>query len=589
MSGRVDLSIWGDVAVLTIGHPPVNALSHAVRQGLHGLVEACGRGGRFRAMVITGDGSTFPAGADIREFGRPIEPPMLNAVIAAIEASPIPVIAAIHGTAFGGGLELAMGCHQRIATMDSRLGLPEVKLGVMPGGGGTQRLPRLVGIEMALDMILTGRPVTATHACAAGLVDRIAEGDLLTAAIEFARECAGWPVAAQLARNLERKLKDFRPATFDTWRKRIADQNAGEVAPVEILKSIGNTLLLPFDAALREERAGVAVCMASPQSAALRYLFFAERDVRKVSGATVGQQPIRTIVLAGRSPHSPALASMLADSGLMVVHWDAGGTVTDELAAADLVIVAGHGTISGDPELVGTLDRVAAEVPVAILGQSQGVDAFASLSARPERVFGLKVFPGSGAIALIEIVRGRQSLPAVLAAGLGLGRLLGISAVVVGDQEGLVANRMLCAYLAGAERLARSGIAPAALDRALRAFGMRDGPFGSAGSVDEATTVDDDIVERCFARAVDEGARILEAGLVERASDIDFIWASVLGFPRHRGGLMYWADTIGLAGIVAMLETDSGRDGGRGPSPLLARLARLGRPIHEYRRLAEGG
>lgn len=653
MAGTVHLSKVGRVAVLSIDHPPVNALSHAVRSGLQARVEEAGADDRIGAVVIVGAGETFPAGADIREFGKPIAAPMLNAVIGTIEASAKPVIAAIHGTAFGGGLELAMGCHGRIASPSAKMALPEVTLGVMPGAGGTQRLPRLVGLEKALDMIVTGRAIDARDALRAGLVDALAEGDLVAAALAMAEASVDAPSRPVLARDRSDKLSSADPGLFDLFERLIDRRYSGQVAPREVLKSVRNVLNTAFDEALRLEREGVAACLASPQTLALQYAFFAERAARKIDDlpAGIAAREVRSVGLAGCGPLARGIAIACADAGLRVCLWDedaravraaaeslreeygravTGGRVSDAeaqarlarvtvvdtlcgLATVDLVIEAVAEDLASKARLVQALDQIGGEAVLATSTPFLDVNEIARFSRRPETLVGLHFFLPAHVVRQVEIVRGAATAPEVVATAVAFCRALGKTAVVIRDCDGFVGDRMLRAYLDEAFALAEEGVPRREVDRALRSFGMSFGPFelcdylgaglaqrirdgrrgggdpvsprgtGSPASDGALTIADDVVVMRCLSRAVDEGVRLIEEGVVQRPSDIDVVWLNGLGFPRHCGGPLYWADTVGLTTVLQTLERISERraPASSGPAALLVRRAAEGGRIRE--------
>jgi 3-hydroxyacyl-CoA dehydrogenase len=519
MSSVVDLRRDGDVAVITIDSPPVNALSHAVRSGLRGALETARDDAAAGAVVIACAGRTFVAGADIAEFGKPPQPPHLSEIIALLEAMPKPVVAAIHGTALGGGLELTLGCHYRVAAPTARLGLPEIKLGIIPGAGGTQRLPRLIGMEKALPMILSGNPIPAQEARALGLVDEIAEGDLTAAAIAFARKVAGKRPLPRIRDNDE-KLKPLRddPKEFDDLVAANTKRTRGLHAPAGAVEALRAAFELPIDEGLKKEREVFSRLVTGDQSRAQRYIFFAERDAAKVADMPRDTRPreVRKAAVIGAGTMGGGIAMCFANAGIpvTVVETDQaaldrglatirrnyentmrrGGLTQADLdrrvgllapttdygavADADFVIEAVFETMDVKKQVFGRLDGIAK--PEAILASNTSyldVNAIAQATKRAPSVLGTHFFSPANVMRLLEIVRGRETAPDVLATAIALGRRIGKVPVVVGVCHGFVGNRMLRARGIEAERLLLEGALPHEVDAALTEFGLPMGPF----------------------------------------------------------------------------------------------------------------
>ncbi len=681
-----------DVAVISFDNPPVNGLSHAVRSGILDALARAQADPGARAIVLTGTPDVFSAGADIREFGTPASSaePTLRQLIERIETSPKPVVAAIAGTALGGGLELAMSAHHRVASADARLGLPEVKLGLLPGAGGTQRLPRLVGVEKALEMIVTGDPVPARDLSGAALLDRVVDADPLGAAVELARseEIAGRP--PRRSRDLPLDTSSLL-RLCEAARAKLKAARPVQPAPlraVDAIEAAGGS----FDEGLAVERRAFLELMDSPESKGLRHAFFAERAAGKVEGVTAST-PARTVKQAaviGGGTMGSGITVALLDAGLPVrllemdqAALDRGisriagiydaqvkkGRLSeaerdrrmallrptlsyDDVAQADLVIEAVYESIDAKRGVFGELDRVMK--PGAVLATNTStldVDAIAGFTKRPSDVLGLHFFSPANVMRLLEVARGRATAPDVLETGLALGKTLRKVAVVSGVCEGFIGNRMLEGYTKQSWYLVEEGATPEQVDRAMEAFGFAMGPYrvgdlvghdvslairqhrraarpgyvnstlpdrlSAAGRLGQKTgagwydypegprkavpsaTVealiaehrkelgitprsigDTEIVDRLVYALVNEGARILEEGIAARASDIDVVYLTGYGFPRTRGGPMFYADQVGLGRVLERV-----REFGRNPhgdpafwtpAPLLVRLGGAG-------------
>ncbi|RWB53332.1 3-hydroxyacyl-CoA dehydrogenase NAD-binding domain-containing protein [Mesorhizobium sp.] len=516
MSNFVDVANENGVAVVIIDNPPVNALSFHVRKPLHAALAALRDDPAARAIVIACAGRTFVAGADITEFGKPVEQPELRAIIALLETIAKPTVAAIHGTALGGGLELALGCHFRIADQGAKLGLPEVKLGLLPGGGGTVRLPRLVGAAKALGMIVSGTPISAGEAKAAGLVDAVFDGDLLAEAIRFASEMADRGGAFIAVRDRNDRLAEADLAAFDARAAELAKKARGLEAPLACTEAVRNAITLPFDEALAAERQLFLQLVSGDQSRAQRHLFFAEREAAKVPGKDLQRRNIARVGIIGAGTMGGGIAMAFVNGGFPVTLLETSeealqrglttidknyavsvsrGSLTEEakqqrlglfkgstdyadLADCDLIIEAVFEDMAVKREVFGRLDAVAG--PGAILATNTSyldVNAIAASTSRPQDVLGMHFFSPANVMKLLEIVRAEKTAPDALATVTDLARRVGKVAVVVGVCHGFVGNRMLSARGAENEALLLEGATPSQVDKAFTDFGWPMGPF----------------------------------------------------------------------------------------------------------------
>jgi 3-hydroxyacyl-CoA dehydrogenase len=508
----VTLERRGATAVIKIDNPPVNALSHAVREGMMRAIEEAEQDAGVRAVVLICSGRTFIAGADIREFDQPPQAPYLPDVVARLEACEKPVLAAIHGTALGGGLEVAMGCHYRLAVESATLGLPEVKLGLLPGATGTQRLPRLVGAGRALGMMLSGEPIAAQAALDAGLVDRMTGGDdLLAAALGYAQEL-----------DKPRRVRDLPvpPAdagVFDRARQQIAASSRGLLSPGRIVQAVELSTRVGFDEGVAAERELFLECKESPQSSGLRHAFFAEREVAKVPGIGKGTavRDVQRVAVLGAGTMGSGIAYACLGAGCRVHLLDndeaglargeaairklfeggiARGKLTEahaaegqqrldttrdygDIADADLVIEAVFENMSIKKEVFGKLDAVCKSGAILATNTSTlDVDAIAAATTRPQDVIGLHFFSPAHVMRLLEIVRGEKTSDDVIATALALAKRLRKVGVVVGNCFGFVGNRMLYSYGRENQLLLLEGAAPETIDRVLTDWGMAMGP-----------------------------------------------------------------------------------------------------------------
>jgi 3-hydroxyacyl-CoA dehydrogenase len=514
----VDLHRDGEIAIVTVDNPPVNALKHEVRAG---LAEALGQtrdDAAVKALVIACAGRTFFAGADITEFGKPPQAPGLGEVIAAIEAIPKPVVAALHGTALGGGFELALACHFRVAVPGARVGLPEVKLGLLPGAGGTQRLPRLIGPEKALKMIVTGDPIEAREALVDGIVDEIIEGDLTAGAVAFAQRVGTEKRSLRLVRDRDDKLvaEGFADAAEALTRRL-----RGRDAPAACVEAVRNAIVLPFDEGLKREAELFRKLMAGDQSKAQRHIFFAEREAARVPGVPEGTKPrpIATAAVIGAGTMGGGIAMCFANAGIPVTLVETGrdllqrgldriasnyrttvsrgGLAADEMDrrislihgvteldavnSADVVIEAVFEEMDLKKRVFADLDRVAKAGSVLATNTSTlDVNEIARATGRPQDVLGTHFFSPANVMRLLEIVRGAATAPDALATAVALGRRISKVPVTVGVCYGFVGNRMLARRSVEAERLLLEGALPQEVDNAVADFGFPMGPFAMA-------------------------------------------------------------------------------------------------------------
>ncbi|MBP1849616.1 3-hydroxyacyl-CoA dehydrogenase NAD-binding domain-containing protein [Rhizobium halophytocola] len=501
------------VLVVTIDNPPVNATGAAVRAGLMAALDQARTDALVAAVVITGAGKTFIGGADIREFGKPPVDPALPAVIAAIEAFDKPVVAAINGAALGGGLEVALACHGRVAGQTASLGLPEVHLGLVPGAGGTQRLPRLVGTLVALKMITDGKPVGASQALETGLVDRMADADLLAAATGFARSL----VAQPLRRTGQLTVRPHDAGAFEAEAERVAKKARGRSAPLEGIRLVRMATESDLDTGLKAERETFVRLRDSTESAALRHIFFAERSAGKPPELkAVEPRRLETIGIAGTGLMGCGIAVATLAAGYRVIALDqtaeaaekgavriretiaksvASGRLSQEsadtqlsrltvtadanlLSAADLVIEAVFDDLQVKTDLFQRLDGIVPETTILATNTSYlDPDEIAAATAHPSRVVGLHFFSPAHIMKLVEVVRCASTAPEVLATALAFARTCRKIPVVTGVCEGFIGNRIFSAYRDEAERLIEEGALPQDVDRAMEAYGFPMGLF----------------------------------------------------------------------------------------------------------------
>jgi 3-hydroxyacyl-CoA dehydrogenase len=651
----------GDVLIVLSNNPPVNALSTAVRQGLVDAIAEAESDEGVKAVVIACEGQTFFAGADITEFGKPPQQPWLPAVVDIIENCSKPVVAAIHGTALGGGLEVALACHYRVADKSAKLGTPEVKLGLLPGAGGTQRLPRAAGVRKALEMTATGNPIGAKEAFDCGLVDRLAEGDLLSHAVAFAEEVRD---VRPLPKSSERqdRIAEADPEVFDAFAKENAKRFRGFEAPLKNIEAVRAATQKPYAEGVIEERKLFMELMTGEQSAAQRYFFFAERKANKIEGLPEGTEPrpIRKVGVIGAGTMGGGISMNFLSAGIPVTIVEMGqealdrgtgimrknyeasaakGKLTSDqvekamgylqptldfaaLADCDLIIEAVYENMDVKKEVFGRLDKIAK--PGAILASNTSylnIDEIAASISRPQDVVGMHFFSPANIMKLLEVVRGARTAADVLLTAMQLGKRIRKVPVVAGVCHGFIGNRMLMPRQIEATKLLLEGATPEQVDRVHVEFGIPMGPFQMADlagvdigwhrdpnrienvrdalcaidrwgqkkgagfydydekrrpspspvvqqiiedfakkqGVKRRQISDEEIVERTLYTMVNEGAKILEERIAQRASDIDVVWVYGYGWPVYRGGPMFWADSVGLQKIVDGLKRQEQR------------------------------
>ena len=685
MSEVVSYERDGDIGVITVDNPPVNALGHAVRQG---IVDALDKGladDGAKALMIIGGGRTFPAGADIREFGKPPQEPSLPDVVQTLENSDKLLIAAVHGTALGGGMEITLGCDYRVALDSAKMGLPEVNLGLLPGAGGTQRLPRLIGAKAAMQAIVEGKPMKAAKLKDMGVVDEVVSGDLKAEAIAYAEKLVA--DGAPRRKVSELAVEKESDNVFSEFEQSIARKKRGFLAPFHCIKAVQAATELDFAAGMKRERELFTELLNSPESAAQRHVFFAEREVGKVPGISkeTPQREIKQVGIIGAGTMGGGIAMNFLSAGIPVTmvemkqealdrgvsiirrNYEATakkGRITseqvekamanlsttlsyDDLADADLVIEAVFESMKVKKQVFGELDRVAKQGAILATNTSTlDVDEIAASTSRPEDVLGMHFFSPANVMKLLENVRGDKTADDVVATVMDLSKRIGKVGVMVGVCHGFVGNRILHKRQDQAVQLVNEGATPEQVDRVIYDFGMPMGPFAmadlagldvgwriredirendpanapernwmdalaeaerwgqktgagvfeyvegdrtprrsdvahaeieayrAAHGITPRDISDTEILERCLYVMVNEGARILEEGIAARPLDVDIVWIYGYGFPVYRGGLMFWADQVGLPTILERIKTfhtDTGADTWQ-PAPLLERL-----------------
>ncbi|MGF6467300.1 3-hydroxyacyl-CoA dehydrogenase NAD-binding domain-containing protein [Paraburkholderia youngii] len=681
----------GKVLLVTIDHAPVNALSADVRRGLLAAIEAADADRAVEAVLIVGAGRNFVAGADIREFGKPPLPPSLPDVCNRIEACGKPVIAALHGAALGGGLEVALAAHYRIAVEGAKLGLPEVQLGLLPGAGGTQRTPRLIGAPAALDLILSGRHASAKEAFALGLIDRLGDSDdILAEGLAYVHELLAGHAPVRRTRDaaaLNDRVASL--AAIAKAREETAKKARGLFSPLKIVDAVEAAIEKPFDEGLKFERTLFLQCLDSPQRAGLVHAFFAEREVLKAPETRDAKpRALEAIGVIGGGTMGAGITVALLDAGLPVTmierdeaslargraHIDkvydgliakgrltaekkaatmarwSGSTSYDALAHVDLVIEAVFEDLDVKKAVFAELDRVCK--PGAVLATNTSyldIEAIAASISRPADVIGLHFFSPANIMKLLEVVVPKQVSADVVATAFELAKKLRKTPVRAGVCDGFIGNRLLAVYRAAADALMEDGASPYQIDAAVRAFGLPMGPFqvvdlaggdigwaarkrraatrdpnaryvqiadrlcergwfgqktgrgfylypeGSRGGMPDPEVeaiidaerkragvtprsfTDEQIMRRYMAAMINEGANVVHEGIALRPLDVDVTLLYGYGFPRYRGGPMKYADSVGLATILADIREYAKEDPRFWrPSPLLVELVERG-------------
>jgi 3-hydroxyacyl-CoA dehydrogenase len=684
------------IGIITVDNPPVNALSPGVPEGIVAALDKGNADPSVTAMVLIGAGRSFIAGADIRQFGKgPPRPAPARRHYDVMDQSPKPVVAAIHGYALGGGLETALACHYRVAVPSARVGLPEVLIGILPGAGGTQRLPRLIGPKAALEMITSGRHVPAEEAAKLGIIDELAtEGELKASAIVFARKIAD-ERPLPVIRNTHSRLAEGTAELFDNMRKSIARRARNQRAPDACIEAVEAACKLPFDEGCALERKLFDVQVNSEEAKALRYAFFAEREVAKIPfiPADTKLRPTDNPAVVGAGTMGGGIAMSFADHGFEVKITDATpealergmariksnyetsvkrGSLAqheyerrfarihpvpsiDDLADCDVVIEAVFEQIDVKRDVWKKLDAVMPQGALLYSNTSGiDIDIMANATKRPQDVAGTHFFAPANVMKLFEVVKGTKSANDVLATAMALGRKIGKVSGLAGNSDGFLANRSRAPFSMEMSILVEEGALPEQIDKVMVDYGYPVGPFvvsdisgldigydtrkrraemypnyrkspisdriveagrlglktnagwyryepgdrtphpdpevhriiketaAEFGFPQRSDFTDEEILKRLLFASVNEACKILEEGVALRASDIDVMWLHGFGFPRYRGGLMYWADTIGVREVYNQIASWHQRFGDRWrPSDYLRQLAEAGSPLRE--------
>ena len=689
----VRFDIEDGVGVITVDYPPVNALGPGVREGIIASVDKGNADPGVKAMVLIGAGRSFIAGADIRMFGkpRPVLPRVSHDVL---DASAKPIVAAIHGFALGGGLEHALSSHYRIAVASAKVGLPEVLIGILPGGGGgTQRLPRLIGPKAAMEMIVSGRHVPAEEAKALGIIDAIVpDTDLRREAIAFAKTIAD---KRPLPRVRERKADVGADAgMFDAMRKSIAKKARNQQAPYHCIACVEAAVSQPFDEGVATEQRLFKELENADEAKALRYAFFAEREVAKIPGAPKDFKPqgVKSAAVIGAGTMGGGIAMSFADFGIPVKILDASREALDkgmqrvrdnyavsvkrgslaqtemdkrlaliqpveryeDIGSADVVIEAVFERIDIKKDVFTKLDAVMKPGALLLTNSSAiDTDIMANVTKRPQDVAGAHFFAPANVMKLFEVVKGSKTSLETILSAMKVGRDIGKISAVAGTCDGYAANRSRAPFQTEMMLMLEEGALPEQIDKVMVDFGYPVGPFavGDMSGLDigydtrkrraaanpnfrklhvpdrlvemgrkgqktgagwyryekgdrtphpdevvksviadvarefgipQRTFTDEEILRRLLYASVNEACKILEEGRAYRASDIDVMWLHGFGYPRYRGGLMFWADGIGVKEVYRQIEEWHQRYGARWkPSALLKELAESGTPLRE--------
>ena len=666
MGATVKYERRGPIGVIRIDNPPVNALSHAVRSGIMEAL-AIAATDDSSAVVLFCDGRTFIAGADITEFGKPPQAPSLPDLLLTLDKHPKLTIAAIHGTALGGGFEVALTCNYRMALATAKVGLPEVKLGLLPGAGGTQRTPRLAGIPAAVDLITSGNPINARSALTLQLVDKVVDENLIDAAAAYAAELVEQKAPQRQASTLPLSLTREDQQLIEVAGAKLLKKTRGERAPQRILDCLLTAATQPFEEGLKREREEFVACLADPQSAALRHMFFAERAAGKIDNLSQDGQAISiaTVGIIGAGTMGGGIAMCFAQAGINVTlidmtdeavsqglekiakNWAISvkrGRLTaaqtdammanitpssdlNDLAEVDMVIEAVFENLDVKKEVFAKLDGICKHGAVLASNTSyQSIDAIAAATTRPESVLGMHFFSPANVMKLLEVVRGAASSDTVIATAMAVGKKIGKVSVLSGMCYGFIGNRMLRHYGREAALCLVEGSTPTQIDSAMESWGMAMGPLAvsdlagldigykareqltaehkgdpasymvadrlvEAGRLGQKSGAgyyqydpetrqrhedsavmaivtevrrelgvtprlfeDDEIVNRLTLALANEGAKLLQEGIAQRASDIDVVYCYGYGFPRFKGGPMHTIESMGLDKAVTLLK-----------------------------------
>jgi 3-hydroxyacyl-CoA dehydrogenase len=700
MSDLVQFSKDNDIAIITINNPPVNALAQGVRDGISEAVDQVYKDASVKAAVLIGGGRTFIAGADIKEFGKITSGAQRRGVefvpmLVRIEDCPKPIVMAIHGTAFGGGLELAMAGHYRVAVPTAQVGQPEVKLGIIPGAAGTQRLPRLAGVAKAVEMCADGNPITAQEALKLGIIDKLIDGDLLKGAVAFAHEIAGKPGPKTREKNDKLGTPEANAPIFAAARDAARKKARGVKAPLAAIDAVEAATKMPFDQGVAEENRIFIDCLFSDQAKALQHVFFGEREVAKIPDVPKETPviPVNSVAVIGAGTMGGGITMSFVNAGIPVLlketdqaaldkgmntirkNYDTSvkrGRFTpqfveermklitptlsyDGFEKADMVVEAVFEGMALKKEIFGQLDKICR--PGAIMASNTStlsIDEISGATKRPEAVIGTHFFSPANVMRLLEIVRGKASGKDVINTCMQLSKKIGKIGVLVGNCRGFVGNRMFAPYRREAQFLAEEGAAVEAVDAALYEYGMAMGPmavgdlagldvgwrirkefkhlekpgvrqplaedklcemgrygqktgagwykydenrraipdpdvarllgqWANGAGIEQHAISKEEIIDRCIYALVNEGARILEEGFALRSVDIDIIYLNGYGFPAHRGGPMFYADTVGLKKVYdRVCEFHAQHGSWWEPAPLLKKLAEEGKKFADF-------
>jgi len=561
------LQVRDRVAMLKIDSPPVNALGQAVREAIYNGLVASLENPEVEAIVLYCGGRMFFAGADITELGKPLRPPLLGNIIELMESASKPIIAAIHGSALGGGFELSLACHFRAAVPSAKVGLPEVALGLIPGAGGTQRVPRLAGIAAAVEMMVSGRPLTAEAAKRAGLVDELLpEGDLEEGAVAYARSVAEGGAPLRRARDLKSSSGPSETREYlANFRAENADLFRGYKAPDAILKAIEASTCEPFESGLRQEAELSRTLLASPESAAQRYVFFAKRAAGKIPGIPPGvkARSVNAVRVIGDNGEARNIAEMFRTAGFSVNaaasiagHADDSARWTEEL-----VVDASFLSAEEHPAFFETLETLIAPSAILAVACREGTANVASYYHEAQNIVGLQFSSGAFG-ALIEIVKARQTADDVILGACSVARRLDSVAIVTQPPTGSVCARLSDVFANSVARLVDMGCDIGHIRNVALGFGISQipavEPTGNRRTpeqIDASTIVtDDELIRRLLYYLVDEAAQMLDEGVVLRESDVDLAAIYSLGWPLYKGGPLFWATQLGIVNVVKHLD-----------------------------------
>ena len=694
----VSFSVEDGIAVVTICNPPVNVISAAVRAGLNEALTNIAALDGARAVVLTAEGGTFCSGADIGEFSGPPREAEYRDLFRRLEQFPLPIVAALHGTVLGGGLELSLACHYRIAAAGSRLGLPELTLGIIPGAGGTQRMPRLIGLEQTLELLFSGRPVDAARALELGFVDQVSEGPLREAALAYARSVVAAGKGPRRTCDRSVDPATATPQIIERLKEKAMRQFPHRVAPFSAIEAVSAAVTEPFEQGLRLEEQIANRSKATVEAKAQIHVFFAERETRKIPGLAPGApREIRRAGIVGAGTMGCGIAISFANAGVAVTLLDvsedavergrksiadlyasmakrgriserqrderlaliSGARNYESLRDADVVVEAVFEKMQLKQQIFTRLDSIAkAGAILATNTSTLDINEIAAATGRPQDVIGLHFFSPAHVMPLLEVVRADATSLQTIGAAMDLAKQLRKTPVLAKVCYGFIGNRMMEGYAREAQRMVLEGATPRQVDSALENFGMAMGilaVFDMAGidvgvnvhksnadkyppdptyyqsdlalhaagrlgqksgmgyykylpgdrtrhddpaalailrghaaalGVPQRQHSEEEILERCLFPLMNEGLRILEEGVALRASDIDVVWTSGYGFPRYRGGPMFYADTIGLKALRDGMLKYRQQFGPMHwePAPLLNRLVEEGRTLADWNR-----